>query len=290
MPRPAPSGIGLLRDEIARRVSLPGRLARNAAQALRRPRRSFDAAAHAASGLANSVASSLSPASETPFNVAIGPHRRFDWTHFDLDAVAEIKAKLGGTVNDVALACVAGAVREHLVAHGTSLEGIDFRAMIPISTRTHSERGKPANRVSLLMANLPVDDADPARRLYRVIEETSRLKDSGQAEGTAIFENVSDWTVTELLIGFSRLAASRRAYNLVVTNVPGPGVPVYLAGARMLASYPLVPLFANQGLGIALLSYDGRLHWGFNSDWDAIPDLHELVLAVESEFETLRRL
>ena len=290
MPQPAPGSAGLLWGEITRRAGLPGRLARSAAQSLSEPRSSFDAAAHAASGLVNSVVSSLTPASETPFNREIGPHRRFDWTHFDLDAVRETTSKLGGSVNDLALACVAGAVREHLIAHGTSFDKIDFRALVPVSTRISGEHGKLGNRVSLLVAGLPVDDGDPSRRMHRVVEETSRLEESGQVEGAAVFEDVSDWTATALLTRFSRLAASRRAYNLIVTSMPGSDVPVYLAGSRMLAAYPLVPLFTNQGLGIALLNYDGRLHWGFNGDWDAVPDLHEFVLAVEREFETLRKL
>ena len=112
----------------------------------------------------------------------------------------------------------------------------------------------------------------------------------GQAEGTEAFEELSDWTAPGLLAAFSRLAASRRAYNLVVTNVPGPPFPVFMDGARLLQAYPLVPLFTHQALGIALLSYDGGLYWGFNSCWDAMPDLHEMVLAVEREFETLRKL
>jgi hypothetical protein len=123
-----------------------------------------------------------------------------------------------------------------------------------------------------------------------VIEETRHLKQSEQSRGSEAIEELSDWTATGLLTRFSRLAASRRSYNLVVTNVPGPQFPVFLNGARMLASYPLVPLFSNQALGIALFSYAGGMHWGFNADWDAVPDLHDFVLAVEHEFETLRKL
>jgi hypothetical protein len=88
----------------------------------------------------------------------------------------------------------------------------------------------------------------------------------------------------------SRLGATRRAYNMVVTNIPGPPVPVFLSGARLLETYPLVPLFDNQGLGIALFSYAGGLHWGFNSDRDAVPDLHEFALGIDREFEVLRKL
>jgi len=123
-----------------------------------------------------------------------------------------------------------------------------------------------------------------------VIEETRKHKESGEAQGSRALEEFADWTAPGLLASFSRMAASRRAYNLVVTNVPGPQVPIYMNGARLLESYPLVPLFTNQALGIALLSYDGGLYWGFNADWDAVPRLHEFKAAIEREFEQLRKL
>jgi WS/DGAT/MGAT family acyltransferase len=290
IPRPAPTPLGLLGSELSRRAGLPLRLLRQASAAAREPRRNAESAAHAAAGFAKSLSGMLTPASQTPFNVPIGPHRRFDWTRFDLGVVREVKERIGGTLNDVVLACVAGAVRSHLAANRTPLDGIDFRVFVPVSTRTAEQRGKLGNRVSLLIAPLPVGEADPARRAQRVVQETRRLKASGQSQGAQAFEELSDLTSSVLLTGMSRWAASRRAYNLVVTNVPGPSVPIYLSGARMLMSYPLVPLFENQALGIALFSYEGGLHWGFNSDRDALPDLHDFVGAVEQEFETLRKL
>ena len=288
--RPAPTPGEMLADDLRRRVSLPGRILRRALQATREPRRSLESASQTAGGLAETIAGSLTPASETPFNVEIGPHRRFDWTQMDLGVVREIKQKHGGTVNDVVLACVAGAVREYLARHEVPLDDIDFRSFVPVSTRKAQERGKLGNRVSLLVVPLPVNEADPRKRFAKVVEETTAVKQSDQIAGTEALEQLSDWTVTAILTQFSRLAASRRAYNLVVTNVPGPPMPVYLQGSRMVASYPLVPLFSNQALGIALFSYDDVLHWGFNSDWDALDDLHDFVEAVGREFEALRKL
>jgi len=175
MPRPAPSALRLLGDEVGRRASLPGRLARGLARGLRRPEHSLEQAAHAASGFADALGRAASPASDTPFNVPIGPHRRFDWTHFDLDVVREVRAKLGGTLNDVVLACVAGAVRGYLGEHGFDVDDIDFRAFVPVSTRSPDQRGKLGNRVSMLIASLPVDEPDPRKRLARVHEETKKL-------------------------------------------------------------------------------------------------------------------
>jgi WS/DGAT/MGAT family acyltransferase len=290
MPRPAPSALRLLGSEVARRASLPGRVATGLGRALRRPEETFEQAAHAASGFSEALGHARSPASPTPLNVPIGPHRRFDWTHFDLDVVREIRTKLGGTVNDVALACVAGAVRHYLRDHELNLSEIDFRAFIPVSTRTDGQRGKLGNRVSMLIASLPVGETDPRKRLARVVEETAKLKSSGQVEGSEAFEKISDWTSTALLTGMARLAVARRASNLVVTNVPGPQVPVFLNGARMLEWYPVVPLFENNALGIAFFGYDGRIFWGFNADWDVVSDLHDFVIAIEREFEVLRKL
>jgi hypothetical protein len=161
--------------------------------------------------------------------------------------------------------------------------------MLPVSVRSRAERGRLGNRVSFLLAQLPLEAKDPRERLRRVIETTHKLKDSKEIRGAEIVEQISDWTVTSLFVQFTRLAAQALSYNMVVTNVPGPQFPVYLLGAKMLETYPLVPLFTNQALGIALFSYDGSLFWGFNSDWDALPDLHEIVEMLELEFEVLAK-
>ncbi|MDP6979683.1 MAG: wax ester/triacylglycerol synthase family O-acyltransferase [Myxococcota bacterium] len=290
LPRSAPTPLRLLTDEVQRRASIPGKLASKFTEALRRPKSTIDDGSHLAAGLFRTLRKSFTSGSETPFNVPIGPHRRFDWTRFDLDIVREVRTRMGGTINDVALACVAGAVRRYFERHEIETRELDFRAFLPVSTRKESERGRLGNHVSLLVAPLPVGEPDARKRVERVIEETRELKHSGEAEGTDLLEQVSDWTVPALLSAMSRMAATQRAFNLVVTNVPGPPFPVYLSGARMLATYPVVPLFENQALGIALMSYDGALFWGFNSDWDVVPDLHDFVNDIEQEFELLRKL
>jgi len=290
MPRPPPSRAKLVLDEARRRASIPGKAISGLFRAFERPSKSFREASHTAGGFAQGLAKALSPASETPFNQPIGPHRRFDWTRFDLDVVREIKTKLGGTVNDVVLACVAGAVRRYLLDRGFEVDDIEFRVFVPVSTRQASQRGKLGNRVSMVVASLPVSEPDARKRMRQVTAETSEIKKSGQAEGTEAFEELGDWTSTGLITSLARLGASRRTFNLVVTNVPGPPEPVFLNGARLLESYPLVPLYENQALGIALFSYDGGLYWGFNSCWDRMPELHEFVLAIEQEFEDLRKL
>jgi WS/DGAT/MGAT family acyltransferase len=287
LPRPAPSRTRLLADDVLRRASLPVRtLARRTA----RPGLTLASAGRAIQGLREVVGVALAPASETPFNRPIGPHRRFDWTRFDLATVRGVKDNLGGKLNDVVLACVAGAVRRFLGRRGVDPGGIDFRVLVPVSTRSAEERGKLGNRVAMIAARLPVGEPDLRRRYDAVVEETSQIKQSGQVAGTEAIEHLSDWTSTLLLTQLSKLAASRRSFNMVVTNVPGPAFTSYLDGARLLESYPLVPLFSNQALGIAVLGYDGGLYWGFNADWEALPDLHAFVEGLEEEFELLRKL
>ena len=291
IPRPAPGALKLVSDEVGRRVSLPARAARELVRSLRRPREALGEAAHTASGFGQGLRDALTPASVTSLNVPLGPHRRFDWTRFDLGVVREVKTRLRGTLNDVVLGCVAGAMRSFLAERGEAVSKLrDFRAMVPVSTRSGAQRGTLGNRVAMIVVPLPVAEPDPLRRMQQITERTREIKTSGRAEGTDLLEQVSDWTTPSLLTGMSRMAASRRSFNLVVTNVPGPLFPVFLNGARMLESYPLVPLFENQTLGVALLSYDKSLHWGFNADWDAVPDLHAFVQAIEREFETLRKL
>jgi WS/DGAT/MGAT family acyltransferase len=245
---------------------------------------------HALTAVGHALTGSLGAASATPLNDDIGPHRRFDWTRMDLAVVKEVKARLGGTLNDVVLAVVAGAMRRFLLRRGVAVADLDFRAMLPVNVRTEDQGGKLGNRVAFLMAHLPVEESDAAVRIARVIDETRRLKGSDVVEGGELLEKLSDFTATTLVARLSRLAARTRSYNMTVTNVPGPQLPVDLLGARMEEVYPLVPLFSNQGLGIALFSYDQGLFWGFDADWDALPDLHDLVVAVEEEFEALRKL
>ena len=289
-PRPAPSGSQLLADEIRHRLRTPMAFADRAREALRDPLASFESARQTATAIGETIAAGLRPASRTPLNPAyIGPHRRFDWIAFDLNDVKEIKNRLGGTVNDVVLATVAGAIGTYLKQRRVSVQGLDFRAMIPVNLRPLSDRGRLGNRLAVLLAELPIGEPDPRRRLQRVIETMARMKQSGQVRGSELLEELSDWTAPAVLNQTVRMAARVRAFNLVVTNVPGPDIPLYLCGAPLLEPYPVVPLYSNQALGIALFSYHGALYWGFNSDWDRIPDLHELVDALALHFQELRK-
>ena len=286
LPRPAPSPARLLLDEIGRRFRAPVQLAGAVGRAAVHPVETATAVVEAVEGVAEAMVTGFRPASETPLNVGIGPHRRFDWHGADLATIKQIKARLGGTINDVVLAVVAGSLRRFLRDRGLDPTQLEVRAMLPVNVRSEGDR-EAGNRVSMLVVRLPLEEPDPRGRLERVVLETAAAKQSRQAAGVRTIEEAGDVMFTSLFTEFARLAALARPFNLVVTNVPGPPFRVYMLGAPMVACYPLVPLYANQALGIALFSYDGRLYWGFNGDWDALPDLHALVEAVANEIEAL---
>ena len=179
------------------------------------------------------LGAAMSPASATPFNRPIGPHRRIDWTMMDLAAVKAVKDRLGGTVNDVVLATVAGALRRFLERRRINVDLLDIRANVPVSLRTAEERGTLGNRIALWMTELPVAERDPVRRLAAVRATTTRLKQSKQAMGAEVLAAVSEWTSSTLLALAVQLSTRSRPFNLVVTNVPGPQIPLYLLGAPL---------------------------------------------------------
>lgn len=290
LPRPAPSALGLLADEARRRVAIPLEAVRAGLGAVVHPGESLDAMRTGIEALREFLTPGLSGGSQTPLNPDIGPHRRFDCLRMDLDAAKSVGKKLGGTLNDVVLAVTAGAVRRFLDGRGVATGGLHFRAQVPVTIRTPEEKETLGNRIAMLLADLPVAEPDPRRRIEIVIDTTKQLKASHQAKGAELLEKIGDWTAKEFLGALVRITGRQLAYNIVVTNVPGPPFAVKLLGARMTEMYPLVPLFSNQALGVALFSYDGALFWGLDADWDAMPDLHDFVLAIETEFATLCEL
>jgi WS/DGAT/MGAT family acyltransferase len=220
----------------------------------------------------------------------VSPHRRFDWFTLEVEAVKAVRRALGGSLNDVALATVAGGVRRFLERRRVPVDGLDFRVMAPVSVRSENERGRLGNRVSAWIVPLPLAEPDPALRLRTIAARTAELKHDRQAVAAEVLTQAADWTPATLLALGARNATRQLPFNLVVTNVPGPQIPLYLFGSRMLESYPVVPLLDGLGLGIALFSYDGKLCWGFNADWDLLPDLDDFVNDVAESFAELREV
>jgi WS/DGAT/MGAT family acyltransferase len=288
-PRPAPGALGMAAGELRRRAGMGLSALGAAADAVAHPLRAVSSVREGVAGLGEIVETGLHRVSATPFNIEIGPHRRFDWLRYDLDDVKEVKNRLGATVNDVVLANVAGALRSFLIQRGEDVSDLDFRAMVPVNIRSEDESGQLGNRVATVAAPLPLGEPDPRQRLAQVVEAMGEAKASRQVGGMEMMEEIGEWGLTRLFTQFARLTAISRPFNVVVTNVPGPQIEAYLLGSPLREAYPLVPLFKNQALGIALFSYHGGLFWGLNADWDALPDLHVLVEALALDFQELEK-
>jgi WS/DGAT/MGAT family acyltransferase len=286
-PRRAPSAWQLLRDAVARHADTSVKLVQSLDDALQEPEKTSARLAESLGAVWETINAGLQPAANTPFNQPLGPHRRFDWLALDLADVKAVKNQLGGTVNDVVLATVAGAVRRFLQHRRVKPDAVAYRVAIPVSTRPPEEYGTMGNRVSAWLIDLPIEERDPRRRLARVRAETAALKESKQAQGFETLIQLAEWTGSVPLAAGARLASWMQPFNLVVSNVPGPQLPLYLLGAHALKGYPLLPLFENQCLGVAVLSYMGKLCWGVNADWDRIPDLNVFIAAIRRSFEEL---
>jgi WS/DGAT/MGAT family acyltransferase len=277
VPRPLPSGVQLLADAVLERTTVPQEMARGVRHALRAPRQIVGGARDALVGVGALAFTGLKPAPASPLNRPIGPHRRFAWVEAQLDDFRAVKSTLGGTVNDVVLTAVAGALGAYLRRHGHSTDDLTLKAMVPVSVRADLERGALGNRVAAMMAPLPVGVTDPVERLAIVSEAMAEIKRSGQAMGAQALTELTGFAPPTVMSQAARLVSRQRFFNLVVTNVPGPQHPLYLLGRRLEAIYPMVPLARNQALGIALMSYAGQLDFGLNADFDAMKDLDSLA-------------
>ncbi len=286
IPRPAPEGTRLFVNEAWRRLSFPVGLARETLGSIGRPRELVRRVREQTDAFVDVVRAGLEPTSATPLNTDIGPYRRFDWTHHELDPISAVRKKFGVTLNDVVLAAAAGAIGQFLEKRGLETRELRFRAQVPVNTRTGGDRSV-GNQVVMLMADLPIGVRDPVTRLRRVHETMQELKGSRMRTGIQFLEDLGDNVATSLWVDFARLATRQQTFNIVITNIPGPPRPVYMLRAKMEGIYPLVPLAGNQALGMALFSYDGALHWGFHADWDALPDLHDVVVSLDQEMEQI---
>jgi WS/DGAT/MGAT family acyltransferase len=292
-PRPAPTPTQLAVAETARltRRLIDGLT--NVGEMVKEGRlvtdRAFDKTSAAISSLRSGW---LTASAKTPLNPDIGPNRRFNWTEMGLEEVKEVKNRLGGSVNDVVLAITAGAVRKFLIEQRSyDPSGAEFRVMNPVSTRSASQQGQMGNQVAMWLVDLPISEPDPLRRYQSIAQTTEKLKKTNQALGAATIVELSSGTPITLLSLASRVVGPRiRPFNMTVTNIPGPQFPMYLLESQMIANYPMVPLWAQHGIGVALFSYNGRLLWGIQADYDTLPDSDEFVAALHHSFQELQSL
>ncbi len=290
-PRPAPNRTQLSVAEIARTARRAIDQFGSVGELVKESKDWLESTSHKLSAVRSSLESGwLSPTDRTPLNPDIGPNRRFDWTEVPLPEVKAVKDALGGTLNDVVLATVAGAIRHFLeVIRDFPIADIEFRVMAPVSVRKPSQRGQMGNQVAMWLVSLPLQEADPVKRLEMIAAETLHLKKSDQALGASALVELSRGTPLPLLSLANRLVGSSvRPFNMTVTNVPGPQFPMYLLESKMLANFPIVPLWQQHGVGIALFSYDGRLLWGIHADYDALPDSASFISSIHHSFDELK--
>jgi WS/DGAT/MGAT family acyltransferase len=289
VPRNPPSPLRLLFDEAIDTIRTPLALARAAADALRDPVATLTHTRERIASVSEALRGALHVPSTTVLERRIGPHRRAECGAFDLAEVKVLAQQLGGTVNDVVLAIVTGAMRRFLARRGGPLEAMDYRVVVPVNMRTPSGDAGVANRDAAFFVSLPVAQPDPLARFAAVHTETARLKRSHAADGIDFLGQLVDRTgstwLTEL---FVRIALRVQPYNQIVSNVPGPQFPLYVLGARLRALHPIPPLFERQGLGTAVMSYDGRLCWCLLADRDLVPDVGTLADDVDAAFDELR--
>lgn len=287
--RPEPSTVQLLSDALRERLTMPSEAFEGFRTLVRAPRAVGERAVQQLVAAGAMAWAGMTPAPPTPLNVAIGPHRRYGWVDAPISLFKETKTALGGTLNDAVLTTVSLALGAWLRRRGVDTRELTLKVMVPVSVRSDDARGALGNQVSAMWAPLPVYETDPAATFALVSEAMGHLKSSGQAIGAAALTELADFAPPTIASQAARLQARQRFFNLVVTNVPGPQIPLYLLGRRMLAIYPVVPLAQGTALGIAIMSYCGRLGIGLLGDYDALPDLGDLVEDVEVAIAALAR-
>jgi WS/DGAT/MGAT family acyltransferase len=258
------------------RATNPAEVVRGMRDVVTAPSRAADAIVREL-GAAGSFLRTGFGAPPSPINCSIGPYRRFGWVRTNLDELKHVKNLAGGTVNDAVIAAVAGGLGRFLRGRGQSTDGLELRAMVPVSVRAADEHGALGNRVSAMMAPLPVGRRDPIDRLRAVSQTMRHLKESGQAVGASLLTDVTNFTPPTIAAQAARLQSRQRFFNTVVTNVPGPQFPLYLLGRELLDIVPMVPLAGNQAVCFGIMSYNGGVNFGLVGDYDSMPDLDALL-------------
>jgi diacylglycerol O-acyltransferase len=280
-PHPEPSSVELIAAGIRGMVTTTAGLLIRAIGAAGHPATSLGLARDAMEGVGEIVWAGLNPAPVTPLNVPIGPHRRYSVVRQQLADYKEVKNALGGTVNDVVLTVVSGALREWLHSRGIRTEGLEMRALVPVSVRTKEQGNTLGNQITVMRGPLPVYIEDPVARLDFVRAAMDGLKESKQAEGAATLAAVNNLAPPTLLAQASRLNFSTRLFNLIVTNIPGPQMPLYVLGRKLRDLFPVAFLPEDHALAVAIMSYAGALDFGLLADYDALPDVELIAEGID---------
>jgi diacylglycerol O-acyltransferase / wax synthase len=287
-PAPEPTDAELLLQTLTHRTFNPSEQLRSVRAAARAPRASLSQAGALVRGMTSSVRM-LRPLGSSSLTGPVGPNRIWSTAHARLRDVKSVRATLGGTVNDVVLSIVSGGLRDLLEARGERVDNRTIRALVPVSVRRPGERGTYNNRVSGMVAELPVGIVDPAARLQAVSRQMDDLKQSKQAVAGDVLTSLSGFAPPMLLALGARLAARSPSLGVQtgVTNVPGPQHPLQTLDRRLLESFPFVPVIGNVRTSIAIFSYDGGLYFGVTADYDSSGDIAILTDGIERAMAAL---
>ncbi|HEU4706923.1 MAG TPA: wax ester/triacylglycerol synthase family O-acyltransferase [Solirubrobacterales bacterium] len=287
VPQPEPGTTELVARGIADAVAAPVGLAERAVDLVRNPEATARKLVEGLEGVGEIVSAFADPAPDVPLNEEIGPHRRYVWARSELETFKRIKDTFGGTVNDVVLAVVTGALRKWLHRRKVRTEGLELRALVPVSIRTADERGDLGNRIALMRGPLPVYIEDPVRRLRTISDAMAGLKRSKQALGAEVISRFNDFAPPTLLAQASRINFSTRLFNLIVTNVPGPQMPLFVLGRELEDVFPVAFLPQSHSLAVAIMSYNGKVGFGLLADYDCMEDVEIVSNGVNEALDEL---
>ncbi|MFP6664401.1 MAG: wax ester/triacylglycerol synthase family O-acyltransferase [Deltaproteobacteria bacterium] len=286
-PRPAPSESELLASAVKRRQRLIAGARDTLMAAAADPQKARESFVEGATALLEFARRGLKLPETVSFNQPIGPNRRVEWLALDLAQTKSIGTRLAATVNDVALATIAGGFRRFLEGRGQLGGATSLRTVVPVNLRPPGEEASLGNQASCWMIDLPVDQIDPRETLRRIHAQTVVHKSQHSARGGELLTSAAEWANADIMHTVIRALSSAHPYNLIITNVPGPPTPLYLAGAPMLTAHPHLPLFESQGIGLAIFRYVDQLHIGLVGDRDQMPDIGELRYAIDYSFKAL---
>jgi len=270
---------------VSDRIREPLRVAQGAVrETLTTPRSTATRVMRTAESFAR-LAASGPAAPRTFLNQEIGRDRRIGFVTTPLDSLKAMRGEGGATVNDVILSVSAGGLRRYFERRGEPLPD-HLVALVPMSVRRPDEESELGNRLATLLVSLPLGETDPAARLARIHAETARLKASEQARAASLVIEATGWTPPTINRVLADVIARPLTWNLVISNVPGPQMPLYLLGRRLTAIHPFVPLSPqNHALSIGVLSYDGQVCFGLAGDRDVVADMDDLVAEIEAAIE-----
>jgi WS/DGAT/MGAT family acyltransferase len=283
VPTPAQLVASAVRDAGRAVVHRPARLA----GALARPAEALAGAAAGAAGLGGLVSGRLKPAPPSPLNVPIGPHRRLARTAIPVADLKRVKDTFGGTVNDVVLALVAGAIRRWMADRGLQTDGVELRAAVPVAIEARRREPRP---IALLHATLPIGEPDALVRFERIRRGMSESTAGHQVVAADRLTSSERFAPPTVLAQVSRLRLDERRFNLLVANVPGPQQDMFLLGRRLQTTVPVPFLSGDRALAVAVTSYAGTAEFGLLGDLDKLADIDVVADGLDASMEELLTL